>query len=281
MRLSKRYSERFWSAKLRVSARTIKRYRKRLPAKLREKVARISSDWTPLPKYAQKYPSTLLAQRLGVSRGTAKNYLNLEAVPKHLLAAVRSLKDIKPPTKKLIREVLATAPELIAQNAKVSVREAKKWIKSGSIPLEKSQFLFASETTEVEFKRPSFALKESRYWVFFTFTWVLNAEINDNFILLLDSYLSEFANKYARPKNSSMYQFGMLAKAELSDDDIYLMNYEVVEFKVDSDDYEVKIWSSLEFKWEDSLAYFNEQLSDWIKRSGTILELYMFHRFRK
>lgn len=283
MKLSGRYSARFWRAKLRVSARTLKRYYQSVPKRAREKVAALTAKWAPLPKYAQKYPSTLLAQRLGVSRGTAKNYLNLEAVPKHLLTAVRSLKEIKPPTKKLIKQVLETAPEVLAQNANVSKKEASRWIKAGEIPLEKAQFLFVrtDETPEIEFKRPKVSLKESRHWVFYRFTWELNAELTDDFVLQLDSYLSGFARKYARPKQSSMYQFGMLVNAELADDDMYLMNYEVVKFQVDSDDYEVEVFSSLEKTWEESLSYLNNQLDDWVRRSGTVLELYMYHRHRK
>lgn len=94
----------------------------------------------------RRYPTSLVAYRVGVTESTVKRWLRSGKVPDKHAPAVESLSNVQRVTKKAEKETLKLTGAQLAALAGVSLEEARRWKVKREIPFNKSSFLYFDET---------------------------------------------------------------------------------------------------------------------------------------
>lgn len=93
-----------------------------------------------LASLVRRYTLTVVAEWVKVKPATVRRWLKT-GVPKARVAAVASVRSIRPPTKRDTKTALKMSPATLANLAGVTLRTAKGWIRKGAIPTKYQAFL--------------------------------------------------------------------------------------------------------------------------------------------
>ncbi len=183
------------------------------------------------PKYLDKYPTAVIAERVGVKPATVKRWQRTGRIPKAQVLAARSVKDIyiqSPARRK--RWLRDTHSSVIADVTGATVEQARRWKGKGDIPL---QYRLADAFTEGAPKVPKAPkiiggrtgkVRQTKNFTILTSEWDVEQ-------LLTDSTLLEILRRVSLEKpGEGRFQFAITGSAILEETDYLLMNYTAVEY---------------------------------------------------